>query len=279
MDKKIIVAGIISGVIILGCIFGGVIFLLSMYDTEDKQDSQTSEIKKLNGWKEEGDNRYYYKDNEKKIGWIEENGKWYYLGTDGRMRTGWIRDNNNWYYMNDDGTMAVNTTVDGCYLNENGLIEDTPKQSAGMVDNFNTLDIQYTTYTNGRYGFSIDYPIEFIPMQPPDNGDGRCFQRRDGQVYVKSYGSNNSLSKSIEYYYNMTIENISGVITYKALNKNSYAVSWIQNRQINYEFSRMGKGSINTFIISYPEVESEKYDNMVDHIYNTFKTPGIDEAH
>ena len=83
-----------------------------------------------------------------KDGWIEIGGKWYYLhklydGRRGYMYTGlrqidgkiyffdsdgvmfsggWKNVDGQWRYFNADGSMAVNTTVDGCRVNQDGII-------------------------------------------------------------------------------------------------------------------------------------------------------------
>ncbi|MDF0599360.1 hypothetical protein P1J78_01315 [Psychromarinibacter sp. C21-152] len=52
----------------------------------------------------------------------------------------------------------------------------------------------WQTYTNARFGTTIDYPAaRFDPMPPPQNGDGRSFEARDGGGSFAVWGSYNAL--------------------------------------------------------------------------------------
>lgn len=157
MSKNTLFLGIISIVVVIGCAAGGAIFALNTANLNDdgnksvaKYETLQEEKTKLNGWQQKNGQWYWYKDDVAQTGWIQDNGswyyldssgkmklnwvqdksKWFYLGSDGKMRTGWVKDNDKWYFMNNDGTMAVNTTVDGNYINENGVIEETPKPTS-----------------------------------------------------------------------------------------------------------------------------------------------------
>lgn len=56
-----------------------------------------------------------------RTGWFRDNNeKWYLLNNSGAMVTGWIQNGDKWYYLNDDGSMAVDTTVNGYYVNKSG---------------------------------------------------------------------------------------------------------------------------------------------------------------
>lgn len=55
------------------------------------------------------------------VGWKMVAGKWYYMDLEGIMQTGWITYGENWYYLYPSGVMASNTTVDGYYLDWNGV--------------------------------------------------------------------------------------------------------------------------------------------------------------
>lgn len=75
------------------------------------------------GWLSPGDGFWYYlgENRDMLTGWIQPSpGKWYYLEPDGRMKTGWFNDNGSWYYLDGDGSMAVNRTVDGWNIGQDG---------------------------------------------------------------------------------------------------------------------------------------------------------------
>jgi len=56
-------------------------------------------------------------------GWKAVKGKWYYMDPDGVMQTGWVNDGEKWYYLNASGEMAYNTTIDGHYIDSNGVMQ------------------------------------------------------------------------------------------------------------------------------------------------------------
>jgi len=72
--------------------------------------------KKINGW------WYYFEGNGRmKTGWMLIDGDWYYFNSNGTMFSGWLKYKNNYYYVNTNGKMAHDTTVDGYYLDSNGV--------------------------------------------------------------------------------------------------------------------------------------------------------------
>lgn len=103
----------------------------------------------LTGWQLRNNIWYYLNSSgDMKTGWFVDNNKWYYLnpnpaqGVEGAMLTGWINVNDRWYYANTSGalisgwnqvdgnwyyfstsdyTKAVDTTIDGFYVDGNGI--------------------------------------------------------------------------------------------------------------------------------------------------------------
>ena len=54
--------------------------------------------------------------------WVQSGGYWYYLTGSGEMATAcWIEWKGDWYYLYSSGIMATNTTIDGCYIDSNGI--------------------------------------------------------------------------------------------------------------------------------------------------------------
>lgn len=61
-----------------------------------------------------------------KYGWVvltrdaDNNVTWGFADKNGKAYHGWVADNGKWYYIQ-NGVMLTNTTVDGCYLDSNGV--------------------------------------------------------------------------------------------------------------------------------------------------------------
>ena len=74
------------------------------------------------GWYQDGSTWYYLdaENGDMKTSWQNLGNKWYYLRSSGAMATGWFQVNGKWYYAYSSGALAVNTTVDGYYVNYNG---------------------------------------------------------------------------------------------------------------------------------------------------------------
>ena len=82
------------------------------------------------GWYLINGSWYYLNENGSMMfGWLLLGDTWYYLGSDGAMKTGWHQIGEAWYYFykeNDPnggnhGAMAVNVTIDGWDILENGV--------------------------------------------------------------------------------------------------------------------------------------------------------------
>lgn len=83
----------------------------------------------LTGWLKTSDNKWYYMNTNSggvegamMKGWINISGKIYYMGSDGAMLEGWQKVDDNWYYFYPGyGHKAVNTYIDGFYVDGNGV--------------------------------------------------------------------------------------------------------------------------------------------------------------
>lgn len=63
----------------------------------------------------------YKKTNKKIRGWLEYDDNKYYFNKDGYMITGWIILDGDWYYFEDDnGDLATDKWIDDYYVNQDG---------------------------------------------------------------------------------------------------------------------------------------------------------------
>lgn len=81
----------------------------------------------IEGWKFEGNNWKYYKEDKALKAWQQLNNKWYFFNEDGSLKTGWHLDaTNNWYFLdssknsNEGMLLSGWQWIDGyCYYFEN----------------------------------------------------------------------------------------------------------------------------------------------------------------
>ena len=114
-----------SGAMVTGWqLIGGVWYYL------DGADETYPGLMASGGWYLINGSWYYLNENGSMMfGWLLLGDTWYYLGSDGAMKTGWHQIGEAWYYFykeNDPnggnhGAMAVNVTIDGWDILENGV--------------------------------------------------------------------------------------------------------------------------------------------------------------
>ena len=83
--------------------------------------------------------------------------------------------------------------------------------------------VGYKKYVNGRFGFSILYPQNFIANRTPVNGDGLSFTSPDGAAILVASGSNNT-TFNLKEIYDMSIKNVKGELGYTDMGDNWYVV-------------------------------------------------------
>ncbi len=59
----------------------------------------------------------------------------------------------------------------------------------------------YQTYTNRRFGYTVQIPANFTPGDPPANGDGLEFSSPDRSASVSLAGEHNALNQTVDNEY------------------------------------------------------------------------------
>lgn len=133
-----------------------------------------------------------------------------------------------------------------------------------------TGNFTYNTYTNPRFGFTVQYPSTFIQGPAPTNNDGRDFS--NGEASILAYAGHINVlenNETIETYYNRALENAPGSISYKRLGSDWYVISYRAGTNTVYEKSIIGESIISTVIITYPSSKQDYYEPMVTYISKT----------
>ena len=96
--------------------------------------------------------------------------------------------------------LAIALSIASCTNNNSTTKETTlSTTSSNNLDSKTTKNnsINYETYVNPRFGFSILYPSFLTPEPEPDNGDGRTFSD-DNNEKINVYAQYNAMEYSIE---------------------------------------------------------------------------------
>ncbi len=134
---------------------------------------------------------------------------------------------------------------------------------------------KFTTYSNDRFYFSIEYPSEMLKAQPaPANNDGRTFVSRDKAVEMRVWGQYNALDRTLTEEYNEALAGYGSGVTYKVLGDSSFVISGTAGSKIYYRKTmlRTGRNEVfYTFTIEYPKTQKSKFDSVVTRIARSFK--------
>lgn len=119
------------------------------------------------GWKSINGAWYYLNgDGSMKTGWVKDGEEWYYLNSSGAMATGWINDSGKWYYLNSNGTLASNISVDGYFINRDGVWDKTgdnkvvvSTDKAEYDANSNDIVVKVINNTNEKIKYTNDISV------------------------------------------------------------------------------------------------------------------------
>ena len=138
-----------------------------------------------------------------------------------------------------------------------------------------TKEIEYKSYSNGKFSYSIMYPSNIKVVE--DNTNGNVFKSDDGKVSLQIYGNNNAPNDNIDAIYNKAIKNTD--MYYKVKSGNWFVISYVEGDEIIYQKKVVGKGSTNTFIFKFPANQKDQYAKVVDKLEKSFKTSTTEENH
>jgi hypothetical protein len=132
----------------------------------------------------------------------------------------------------------------------------------------------WRTYANPRFGTTIDYPDQFRPGRPPQNGAGLAFTGADGATF-SVYGSHNSLDhdlKGLEAFIRET-RNAGEKTTYEARGPNWFVIAGTSGNSIVYERHLLSHGGkiVNGFTMQYPASRRTAYDAIVTRMSRSFR--------
>lgn len=138
---------------------------------------------------------------------------------------------------------------------------------------------EWKTYTNARFGYSLEYPTILVPQSEATNCDGRHFISSDSKKNLLAFGNYNALLLTIEQLYKKTLDEYSDEgkrVGYKAQEKNWFVISGFDGDKVFYR--KTVRHKINddseidaTVIFSYPSAEKALFDKVTEQIAGSLR--------
>lgn len=133
---------------------------------------------------------------------------------------------------------------------------------------------RWATYSNARFGTTVDYPIYLFPSRdpPPDNGDGQVFHTEDRRARLTIWGARNAEGDSAQGYFEKY--GTQDAVSYRRVTARFYVVSGPRDSDIFYErcnFSAKPDGIIDCLSVTYPAQDKAAWDPIVSRLSESLR--------
>ncbi|WP_055070219.1 hypothetical protein [Clostridium massiliamazoniense] len=156
-----------------------------------------------------------------------------------------------------------------CFSPKNSITQKT-------IEENNTLE--YKTYTNTKYGFSLEYPA-FLTKKICSNDDNSITLKNEtSTISLYAFGSNNTLNETPRLAFERNLKE-SRNVTYKYLIENYYIIAGSEENEAYCKYSVVGPKSINSFTLKYPKELEEDLTPVIDKIIVNFKSGDLYSNH
>jgi len=144
----------------------------------------------------------------------------------------------------------------------------------------------YSTYSNWRYQYSVDYPTGLVAGPPPTNGDGQQWTSRDGTITYTIWGENVVTDTPADLVAVNTGYAAQGMtLTYSDSGVAADGSNWMVKSGVSadgatsfYCFSTAGPGSAVTMSWVWPTSQTQ-VQGWIDHAYSSLSINGLSEPH
>lgn len=131
-------------------------------------------------------------------------------------------------------------------------------------------------YLNGRFGYSIDLPMDFKTILVPENGDGIGLESADGQAKLSVWGNNiteGGFSQESDLRRKFEIDD-GWRFTYEKHGTSWASLSGVKGDRIIYiRQIALCDDAMGNFTLEYPAAKQKQYGPVVDRLVNTLKAP------
>ena len=136
-------------------------------------------------------------------------------------------------------------------------------------------NVNYETYHNHRYDYTVEYPDFLIPQGEADSGDGQKFFSENEEIKLIVYrdykddfnadGENLPIDKAFE----KELKLKEGVLN-KKLENNHYIIEYMIDDRVHTDYVLFDEKYIN-LRFEYPEGEKNRMKDVIEHVIKSLK--------
>lgn len=131
--------------------------------------------------------------------------------------------------------------------------------------------VQMRTYTNPRFGYSVDVPSNLIAGPGSENGDGVVYSGKGTTITI--YGSYGVLGAKEEYKMSCERWAKSGSISHKEFHSGYFLISGKSGKRLFSQKTLTGKEVFATVSVEYPASQSKSFAPTLTQILGSLKLP------
>ncbi|MDR0355097.1 MAG: hypothetical protein LBJ64_05110 [Deltaproteobacteria bacterium] len=143
-------------------------------------------------------------------------------------------------------------------------------------------DENWTSYENGRFGYSLELPDIFDETIEPENGDGVEFKSVDGSHSLKVWGGHNVAGDDgnslLEDCYNRVAHIVPGS---ERSGEGFYSIAYSDDggrdgvEHIHHEYGAVNAETKAAFVLEYPKAEEARFSALIKRMEASLKIPDV----
>jgi hypothetical protein len=136
----------------------------------------------------------------------------------------------------------------------------------------------WTSYENGRFGYSVEHPDIFDSVKDPSNGDGAEFSGAGGEYTLKVWGGFNVLEDDGNSLLNKCYDRIAHIVPGSTRSgEDFYSVAYSDDggkdgtEHIFHEYGVVNAETMAGFILKYPKEEENRFAEIKSRMEGSLK--------
>lgn len=141
-------------------------------------------------------------------------------------------------------------------------------------------DKQWTSYVNGRFGYSVEYADIYTKRTEPDNGDGVWLSTSDGKYALTLSGGFNVMVEDGESRLRSRLDEVAHIVP----GSDKSGPGWYRviysddggkkgSERLFHEYGNINTENWASFILVYPMAERKRFAPIAAHLEKTLMIP------